>query len=368
MLERSPSAIEKRLTVTSLASVCFALFAIATFHLPLDLQSSEDAEPRQISTITEYVTARGADLGLTFSGRQAQKYVLGAQVYMDLALCKTAHLPTHITHLQALTPVQRNSRGAVWELACQRALTQGVAISLKLIQNAAIGFDRNRAAPSSSGATAPCDASIQHEAQNPAADNTAGVDHNTEAPLDVFLSSQSDRWFTPGTIISSSRRVLKSIDLDPFSEVLANLVVRAQKIYTRKDNGYKLELFGRVFMNPPGGMYNGVSGNGYAFERLLNAYKAGKVQAFIAVLKAAVGYKWFNLIDECVYCRLFEGQSFTSPIKETNAKSPHGYVVVYGGADVVLFAQEFSQWGRIIVPSTLFHLIPAFQTVSVALV
>eukprot|EP00854_Cymbomonas_tetramitiformis_P014705 gene14705-17375_t len=86
-------------------------------------------------------------------------------------------------------------------------------------------------------------------------------------------------------------------------------------------------------------MYNGMSANGFAFERLLQAYKAKKVTAFICILKAAVGYKWFNLIDECAYCRLFEGQRFISPVKDNTAKSPHGYVVVYAGPDLLVFAE-----------------------------
>ena len=83
-----------------------------------------------------------------------------------------------------------------------------------------------------------------------------------------------------------------------------------------------------------------------------------------------MGYKWFNLIDECVYCRLFEGVSFTSPIKDNTAKSPHGYVVVYGGKAVAEFAAEFARWGRIIVPGSMFHLIPSASahSVSVAVV
>ena len=94
MLEQSPSAIEKRLTVTSLASVCFALFAISTFHLPLRLNTAV-GPPECIDSIYDYVNSRGPSLGLTFCGRQAQKYVLGAQVFMDLAQCKATLLPTH---------------------------------------------------------------------------------------------------------------------------------------------------------------------------------------------------------------------------------------------------------------------------------
>ena len=120
-------------------------------------------------------------------------------------------------------------------------------------------------------------------------------------------------------------------------------------------------------MNPPGGVINGQSANGLAFARLLSEYRSGKVTAFICILKAAVGYAWFNKIDECAYCRLHEGQKFTCPTKETSAKSPHGYVVVYAGPSLPLFVEEFRRWGQVVVPRNMLHLLPSSTEVGVAL-
>eukprot|EP00854_Cymbomonas_tetramitiformis_P018719 gene18719-22353_t len=100
----------------------------------------------------------------------------------------------------------------------------------------------------------------------------------------MFLSSQSDRWFSPSLLVESARKVLSVIDLDPFSEAMANLVVRATVYYCRRRNGWQQTWKVRVFMNPPGNVIEGKSANGLAFSKLLSEFNAGGVSAFICIL------------------------------------------------------------------------------------
>ncbi len=69
------------------------------------------------------------------------------------------------------------------------------------------------------------------------------------------LLSKSDRWFTPVAIVAAVRATLGGIDLDPASEPLANARVGAAMFFDEADNGLTRKWSGRVFLNPPGGVY-----------------------------------------------------------------------------------------------------------------
>ncbi len=71
-------------------------------------------------------------------------------------------------------------------------------------------------------------------------------------------SSESMEHHTPPEIVEASRKVLGAIDLDPASCTLANTIVRAAKIFTREDNGLGRSWWGNVFLNPPGGLCDGL--------------------------------------------------------------------------------------------------------------
>jgi hypothetical protein len=67
-------------------------------------------------------------------------------------------------------------------------------------------------------------------------------------------SSESSEHYTPASIVESARVTLDVIDLDPASCEEANGWIKARNIYTREDDGYTKPWFGRVFLNPPGGL------------------------------------------------------------------------------------------------------------------
>ncbi len=67
----------------------------------------------------------------------------------------------------------------------------------------------------------------------------------------------TNRWGTPDEIVECARRVMGAIDLDPCSEDRFNRTVRATRYYSlleRGEDGLKLPWFGRVVVNPPGGL------------------------------------------------------------------------------------------------------------------
>jgi hypothetical protein len=68
-------------------------------------------------------------------------------------------------------------------------------------------------------------------------------------------SSESNEHYTPRIIVEVARAAMGSIELDPASCALANREnVRAQRFFTKEDNGLALAWNARtVFVNPPGG-------------------------------------------------------------------------------------------------------------------
>lgn len=71
-------------------------------------------------------------------------------------------------------------------------------------------------------------------------------------------SAASVEHYTPPEIVGAARRALGGeIDLDPASSKVANRIVRARKIFTKEQNGFRRQWEGRVFLNPPGGLCDG---------------------------------------------------------------------------------------------------------------
>ena len=67
-------------------------------------------------------------------------------------------------------------------------------------------------------------------------------------------SSEGNEHYTPASIVEPARRTLGAFDLDPASCDEANGWIEADRIFTREDDGFVRPWWGRVFLNPPGGL------------------------------------------------------------------------------------------------------------------
>ncbi len=97
----------------------------------------------------------------------------------------------------------------------------------------------------------------------------------------------SPEWYTPSPFVEAAREVMGAIDLDPASHEEANLTVKAGRFFSEDDNGLTQRWFGRVFVNPPGGLVPAfwrkfVSGEfvegvwiGYSLEQLQTLQQIG---------------------------------------------------------------------------------------------
>lgn len=90
-------------------------------------------------------------------------------------------------------------------------------------------------------------------------------------------SMASPDWQSPPWLVELARHTLGVIDLDPASDVEANEIVRAGRIYTKEDDGLALPWFGNVFINPPGGLVTAF------WERLTGEWFSQRFEAGIWV-------------------------------------------------------------------------------------
>ena len=98
-------------------------------------------------------------------------------------------------------------------------------------------------------------------------------------------------WHTPPLVIEKARLALGgAIDLDPASNREAQECVRAEKYFSKVDDGLTREWFGRVFLNPP-----------YAqpdielfIDKLIGELAASRVTAAILLTNSFTGTKWFS--------------------------------------------------------------------------
>jgi hypothetical protein len=109
-------------------------------------------------------------------------------------------------------------------------------------------------------------------------------------------SSDSPEWFTPRPLVEAARQVLGGIDLDPASHREANRIVRARRFYDERANGLRRPWFGRVFVNPPGGLV------AEFWHRLIDSWEA----------RAIVGAIWIGFSIEQL--QTLQGYEVRSPL------------------------------------------------------
>lgn len=159
----------------------------------------------------------------------------------------------------------------------------------------------------------------------------------------IWLSSESNEWYTPAKYVEAARRVMGGIDTDPATNAIANRTINATAIYTREDDGLQQEWHGRVWLNPP---YGGLSGPFIA--KLVEEYEAGRVTEAVVLVNAnSTETKWFAPMWQHTLCFTDHRIDFISPHGVKDG-STHGSVFIYLGPNVNRFVEEFDQFGYVV--------------------
>jgi phage N-6-adenine-methyltransferase len=167
------------------------------------------------------------------------------------------------------------------------------------------------------------------------------VDHNHRAQ-----GTGENEWYTPSKYVEMARQVMGTIDLDPATSDTANIVVRAEKIYTAKDDGLNQKWHGRVWMNPP---YSQPAIQHF-IEKLADSYLSGDVEQAIALTHNYTDTAWFHIAaNACSAVCFTRGRiGFLSPSGERAAPT-QGQAFFYFGKDVDAFAGVFMPAGFVMV-------------------
>jgi ParB family chromosome partitioning protein len=123
---------------------------------------------------------------------------------------------------------------------------------------------------------------------------------------------ENDDWYTPPELLDVIRlRILRGIDLDPFSSDIANQTVKAGQYLTADDDALHCEWprrsskRNRVFMNPP------YSRNlcAAAVARLLKEYESRNVTDAVVLVNNMSDTRWFRqLVDASSRYSYFTGR------------------------------------------------------------
>jgi len=153
----------------------------------------------------------------------------------------------------------------------------------------------------------------------------------------------SVEWYTPPEFVDMARTVLGGIDLDPASNPIAQGWVKAERFYTKDDDGLAQPWAGRVWCNPPYGKFTKLF-----MERALAFYETGEVTDCIFLVNRT-GASWYvDLLERFSgVCQVRKRISFWTPEGKPEGSPRYYNDFLYLGKSTKKFQQVFSSVGKV---------------------
>jgi phage N-6-adenine-methyltransferase len=161
-----------------------------------------------------------------------------------------------------------------------------------------------------------------------------------------------DAWSTPSKYIESARKVMGTIDFDPFSNHDANKTVKATKYLTEEDDAFNtIWDNGNLWVNPPYG--KGICEQSCMefltwWEGKWTAHMDGEDCAAVVLTNNATDTKWWQALanEASAVCFPNHRISFVSHDNKNVSGNTRGQTFFYYGNDVAAFKAEFEQYGK----------------------
>lgn len=172
----------------------------------------------------------------------------------------------------------------------------------------------------------------------------------------VDLTAKSAEWYTPPTYIEAARQVLGSIDLDPASCEEANRIVKANRYFTKEQNGLDQEWKAKTcWLNPPYGRTFRMAATRKStialfIEKLLYHYAKGDIEQAIVLTTTEVNAKWFYPLLQFPVCFPDHRIKFIVPVKLERGiySQMFGSCFTYLGPDKQKFVDVFQKFGVVV--------------------
>lgn len=180
---------------------------------------------------------------------------------------------------------------------------------------------------------------------------------DTQQATDVTVfSHKTVEYYTPAKYIEAAREVMGGIDTDPASCDFAQGWIKADTYFTKEDDGLSKSWYGSVWLNPPYGVDRGRSRAGTWAEKLEAEIEAGAATVAILLVKAALGYIWFErLFHNYPVCFTRDRIRFyTKDGRMPAAKQANAFFLLETspsyGPYLWRFQDVFGKFGRVILP------------------
>jgi phage N-6-adenine-methyltransferase len=193
------------------------------------------------------------------------------------------------------------------------------------------------------------EASQQKQAKEATSEVANSGNPETPDPRGHHLARNSgnNEWYTPAEDVERARKVLGKIELDPASSAIAQETVKAERYYTKEQDGLAQEWSGRVWMNPP---Y--AKGDIEPFvAKLVAEHLAGNVKAAIMLTNNSADTEWFHKAAShaSAICLTRGRIKFEDPNSD-RAAPLQGQAFFYFGPNVKKFVSLYAPAGVVLLP------------------
>jgi len=159
----------------------------------------------------------------------------------------------------------------------------------------------------------------------------------------VNQTSGKVEFYTDPKFVDAARLVMGSIDLDPASSEIANRTVKADRFFTKEDDGLKQQWSGRVWMNHPFSKTQ----NAEWIKKLVLHFLLGDISEALCICYASTSEKWFQPLMQFPQCFLSPRTNYFSPDGVKLSGVTKGSVVTYLGNNTDRFRDAFKQFGTV---------------------